>query len=714
MTESEEEKQDYLRENILDKGFDADEFTDFLTVKKGQEEIDLDNWTMDELKTLVQEFLDYHQEKEKEKEKPSQMPQPSNKIIDDPLLNSNFPQNNMNNSNSFNYNNFSNMNYGQNMINQNNINPNMNISPNTNININQNMNIYQNTNINQNMSINPNMNMYQNINFNSNSNTNQNINQNNPLSQNSGFNQNQTIDFSQTQNMGFNQNQNMGFNQNQSMGFNQNLNNNLNMNMNQDAKQNLKNSIISTFGNIYKDQQNSLPQNNTQIQPTHTNSFNDKTDIYGITNEDYVFCGISDKSELGRAQDIKIEVTVGEKVSGKMFSKAYMTYLITTSPLNYKVNRRYSDFEWLRQTLLHLYSSNLIPPIPKKTKMGKNKFDEGYLIKRTRTLERFLNLLMQDPILKESLIIQDFLKIEDYRQFEESKKLYHNIKIPQNLTEYKSPDGKLSVNVNEENELLYNSMKENTDSNIELLNKLNKNLKLLNNEITIVTNRMDEISKNCYELFLNSAKYLDDNDIKRSYYQVKDIFKYSSNALKDQLTIINVNIREYFKYTRNTFRAMKILISNVDNYKANYFKAKRSLISKKEDLIKKPDVKKWDLDPNKSSVNPSDLVNDKSLAFPIMLHNETKSVINIKQKYGYFLNRAIEEYQRLRYIISSGHRDNVSENAKMLGTILNDLLTNITAIGDGSQKYDMNNIAKEINDEYIEKQNEKEKTHQKA
>ena len=698
MTETEEEKQDYLRENILDKGFEADEFADFLSVKKGQEEIDLDNWTMDELKTLVQEFFEYHKEveekKEKEKENINQIPQPSNTLKDDPLNNSNFPQNNINNNNSFNYNIISNVKYGQNIINQ-------NINPNTNININQNMNIYQNTNINQNMNINSNINMYQNNNLSSNSNLNA-----NPLL-------NQNTNLTQNQNIGFNQFQNIDFNKNQIMNLNQNINNNFNMNMNQDAKQNLIKNITNTFGNIYSEKQDSTNTSQNSVQFQQNNSLNDKTDIYGITNEDYVFCGISDKSELGRAKDIKIEVTVGEKVNRKMFSKAYMTYLITTNPLNYKVNRRYSDFEWLRQTLLHLYPSNIIPPIPKKTKMGKNKFEEAYLIKRTRTLERFLNLLMKDPILKESLIIHDFLQIEDYHQFEESKKIYHNIKIPQNLSEYKNPEGKLTVNVNEENELLYNSLKENTDSNIELLNKLNKNLKLLNNEITAVTNRMDEISKNCYELFLNSAKYLDDNDIKRSYYQVKDIFKYSSNALKDQLTIININIREYFKYTRNTFRAMKVLISNVDNYKSNYLKAKKSLISKKEDLIKKPDVKKWDLDPNKANVNPSDLVNDKSLAFPLMLYNETKSVINIKQKYGYYLNRAIEEYQRLRFIISSGHKENVIENAKMIGNIINDLFTNISAIGDGSQKYDMNNIAKEINDEFIEKKNEKEKTQQK-
>ena len=683
MAESEEEKQNYLTENILEKGYEAEEFADFLSIKKGQDGLDLDNWTMDELKNLVSEFIEYHKEIEKEKENINQ-PQPIQNIptgiynpLENPLSNSNFNQNNY----SYNYNITSDMNLNQNMNNMN-LNQNMNISPNmnlsTNINNNQNINIYQNMNLNENMNFNQNMNLNQNMNINPNMNINQNIN----------FNSNMNIDPNMINNQ--NMNNNITLNKNINM-----INNNMNIDQNK-SQNDINNSI-----------QNSLSQNNNNIQFQQSNSMNETTDVYGITNEAFIPCGISEKSELSRVKDIKIEVSVGEKISGKMFSKAYMKYAIFTSPLNLKVFRRYTDFEWLRQTLLHLYSSNIIPPIPKKTKMGKNKFDESYLLKRTRTLERFLNILMEDPILKESQIIFDFLSLEEGIKFEETKKLYQKIKIPQNLTEYKNPEGKLKIIVNEDNEVFYKSIKDNTEANIDLLTKLNKNLKLLNNEISAVTNRMEEISKNCFDLFLNSAKFCDDNDIKRSYYQVKDMFKFCSNTLKDQLTVFNINLREYFKYTRNTFKSMKVLLNNVDNYRANYFKAKKNLISKKEELIKKPDVGKWDLGPNKNMVNLSDLFNNKSLAFPVMLYNETTNVNNLKKKYGYFLNRVIEEYERLRYLISSGHKQNIVETAKMLGNIISDLLTKISEIGDGHQKYDINNIAKEINKEFIEKQNEK-------
>jgi len=50
------EKQAFLRENILDKGYDAEEFMKLLQSKKGEIGLDLGSWSMDELKEAVKEF----------------------------------------------------------------------------------------------------------------------------------------------------------------------------------------------------------------------------------------------------------------------------------------------------------------------------------------------------------------------------------------------------------------------------------------------------------------------------------------------------------------------------------------------------------------------------------------------------------------------------------------------------------------------------------
>jgi hypothetical protein len=493
---------------------------------------------------------------------------------------------------------------------------------------------------------------------------------------------------------------------NMNIGINNNQNINQGMITNQNMNMGMGNTVINNnFNN--PEMQNNMNQNYMSFTPESEvlNDSDMQTDIYGITNLETILCSINEKSELSKYENVQIEMTLGEKVAGKIFTKAYMTYVIITNPLNLKVRRRYSDFEWLRQILLNFYSSSVIPPIPKKNKIGGDRFDETFLIKRTRNLEKFLNLLMEDPVIKVSQLLYDFLSIEEEDKFADKKKYYNNFKLPMYLRDYKSPTGKLDIAINEEREIYYQNLKDNTELNQELLTKLNKNLKLLNGEITAVINRMDEISKNCEELFLNSVKYSDANDVKISYYQLNDLFKHWSNALKKNSTLINVNIREYFKYTKNTFRSMKELLNVVDNYKQNYYKSKRNLITKKEELFKKSDVSKWDLGPNKN-ISIVTLLKDKNIALPRMLCNETSVVINLKQLYGYYLNSATKEFERIRKLIAFGHRQNISDNSKKQITIISELFKNISEIAVGSPKYNIANIEKEINEKYTDKGNE--------
>ena len=667
MEDSEEEKQQYLKENIIDNGYDADDFVSFLGDKKGieiEEGIDLNNFSLDEIKSLVQDYITIKSTEGQQKievntqnipqmqnnyqqniystnplnsANPLETPIMSTNPLETPLSNANqnmnmIYNNNMNNLNS-NYNNM--------YANQNNMN-----------------NMYINTNNNNSEIFNPNMP--------NNSNNNPEIfNPNMPNKSNNNLN-----------------NFNMGMN----IGMNINMNNNLTIN---------NNININGNNNINNISQNTI-NNNMNIQNNFTNNEQIKkeaVDIYGITNLDSISCSTMETSELSKYENINIEMSLGEKVTGKMFSKAYMTFLITTSPLNLNVQRKFSDFEWLRQILHHLYPSSVTPPIPKKK--GNSKFGELFLLKRKRNLEKFLNCLLDDPYIKNSQIFYDFLSIEKEKDFNDKKKYYNSLKLPNKLNEYQSLNGNLEITINEENELYYKSIKEYTDKSQDLLTKFNKNIKLLNNEISIVVKRLDNITQISEELFQQSIKYYDMDDIKISYYQLKNMFKGWSNILKNLSCIINVNIREYFKYTRNTFRSIKDLTNNIDNYKDNFYKAKKNLITKKEELFKKNDQRKWDLAPEKD-INPA-LLKDKNIALPKMLYKETNNVINLKQLYGYYLNRLLNEYVRLRKLNSEGQKQNVMENAKFQSSIISELFKNISDIATCNNKYDIKNIEKELN-----------------
>ena len=559
MIETEEAKQNYLRENILDKGYDAEDFASFLKSKKGELGVKLGLWTLSELKLAVQEY-----------------------ILKNPLNNK--MQGNNNFQNIFQNPLFQNMNIP-------NMPPGMNF-PNMNI-------LFNNGLMNNNINIDPNL-----------------------------------------------------------------INNLQNMNLNN----------INNENNFF----------NAQGEPI---------DIYGITQNETLVCLISDKNALSNYDNVKIEIALGEKKTGSLFSKSYQTYEISVPLLNLKVIRRYSDFEWLRQTLVSMFTSSVIPPIPKKNKIGGDRFKEQFLEKRTRTLEKFLNLLLQDPNIKSSKIFYDFISIEQDNQFNDAKKSYNNYKPPQQLKDYQTVTGKIDIKVDEGNEIYYQNIKNQTELNQELLSKLNKQLKLLNNEMNMVVTRLAEVAKCCEELFNHSVKFEQSDDIKISYYQLNEMFKQWSEALKKQNQIMFMNIREHFKFSKNIFKSMKELINSADNYKQIYNKAKKNLISKKEDLFKKGDTSKWELGDNKDKIN----VLEKTIALPNMLPTETNNVNNIRQMYGYYLNGVNNEFERIEKIMSNSHKENLIENAKKEITIISELFKSISDIGLGSPKYSIENIMKNVN-----------------
>ena len=194
MIETEEAKQNYLRENILDKGYDAEDFASFLKSKKGELGVKLGLWTLSELKLAVQEY-----------------------ILKNPL------NNKMQGNNNF-------------------------------------QNIFQNP-LFQNMNI---PNMPPGMNF---------------------------------------PNMNMLFN-------NGLMNNNINIDPN----------LINNLQN--------MNLNNINNENNFFNAQGEPIDIYGITQNETLVCLISDKNALSNYDNVKIEIALGEKKTGSLFSKSYQTYEI--------------------------------------------------------------------------------------------------------------------------------------------------------------------------------------------------------------------------------------------------------------------------------------------------------------------------------------------------------------------------------------------------
>jgi len=117
---------------------------------------------------------------------------------------------------------------------------------------------------------------------------------------------------------------------------------------------------------------------------------------YGLIIPEFLKCQKSEETELNKYDNIEINVKDPKKVSGGFFSKDFILYSITTNPLKITVKRKHDDFIWLRERLSIIYNLNVLPRLPKKGKVNEDK----HINKRLRNLEKFLNYLIKDPLIK--------------------------------------------------------------------------------------------------------------------------------------------------------------------------------------------------------------------------------------------------------------------------------------------------------------------------
>ena len=158
-----------------------------------------------------------------------------------------------------------------------------------------------------------------------------------------------------------------------------------------------------------------------------------KTELY----EDVV---VGEKMVLSEIafNEFRVKISHPEKNDGGFFSKSYITYRVTTTPFNFEVRRRYSDFEWLRQILYEQFPAFIIPPIPFKN--FSDRFNDEFIDKRMRYLQQFISSIDYNKVLSSSMFYYEFISASE-KDFEAKKKQFAKLKPPTKLTEMKSLDG---------------------------------------------------------------------------------------------------------------------------------------------------------------------------------------------------------------------------------------------------------------------------------
>ena len=375
--------------------------------------------------------------------------------------------------------------------------------------------------------------------------------------------------------------------------------------------------------------------------------------------EEIIQCKTLPLTDLGRNDNIKIEISSPQKIEGGIFSKSYVTFLVSTNPLKLQVRRKYSDFEWLRSLLISLYPTSVIPFLPKKSSFS-DRFNEIFLNKRMRFLDKFMTFLITDPLIRNSKLLYEFLCVENENDFITKKNFYNKFKPPASLNDIATLNGTLNIRVLKQDENYINRIKDNSTLHENLIKKIKNSMSSLNDELFIVCNRLDEISNLFTQFYQSSSKFSENKILTTTYELFSKYMKNFGNNLRKHNEYINIDLKEYFRFVRKEFIQIKNLENQYENQRNTFFKFDEKLKYRKEDLFKKGDISKWELNPN-DKIKDESLLNNKELAFDKMLEKDTKQNLLLKKNYAYYNIRLIEEYERL---------------IKLMGTIMKDTVMN--------------------------------------
>ena len=429
------------------------------------------------------------------------------------------------------------------------------------------------------------------------------------------------------------------------------------------------NTQIDNQGNINQinqiNDQNNQNQTQNQIQNQNNENLQGlKEEDFGIVIPDFIECRKSETTELCKYHYLEITVNDPKKVDKGFFSKAYIDFAITTNPIKLSVRRQHSEFVWLRERLSVIFNTNILPRLPKK---GKVK-EDPHIQKRMRNLEKFLNFLVKDPLIKSSQILYDFLSIDNEEEYNKRKKIYNKMRTPNDFKEIKSIDGRTKIKISENKENNIENIRDLAAFNETALKKFNQNFKELRLDMNTIINKIFSFSPLFDKLIKISTNYLEDNAIIESYKQMQNLFNSWGDILKKQNSFFLTDVKEYLKFLSGNYHHLRDLVQEVENQKTNYYKLSKNLMSKKMDLFRKGDTSSWQLDVNDRN-NLNSFSKDRVASYKKICFKETNNVIKYKEKYGYYLNRLIGEYVRMKNINAYENKEKVKQFSKKEGQI---------------------------------------------
>ena len=412
----------------------------------------------------------------------------------------------------------------------------------------------------------------------------------------------------------------------------------------------------------------------------HNNALQAKkaTVDYDITSK----CIKIPDNDISLHKNIRVVIPSSRLVKGGLFSANYTTYSIVTKPLDYRVERRYNDFFWLRTILAREYPGLYVPPIPKKSE-GRN-FEQEFLNKRIETLEKFLSEICEHGELRSSIYFSSFLKIADEKVWTAQKeKMDKSVSKISSLKEnfskkmfegsngiklehFKTITGEVRSRISKD----LRDYAVQTDNLLKVTYPLYENIEVLCQELsTDIEKACSTVNKLCEQIHSLSGIHRKFNDVVKEgkWTLMEQLYSILNNSLsnwgrymKKSSESVSNHILSTFQYTMKEYDSIYELIATRNHAGQEYYKAAQALEAYKDKLLDSGDLVKWEIPFEELRMSPDDVLKNRLVAKYLMLPSQNKVLNEMKTIFGYFNNAMVREITYVshsrakRYIRSLG------------------------------------------------------------
>ena len=355
------------------------------------------------------------------------------------------------------------------------------------------------------------------------------------------------------------------------------------------------------------------------------------------------------KLEKTILNDKKVNIIIRNpiaKQSTNILKSGYIIYEVYTEETNWSVQRRYSDFDWLRNILIKFYPFKLVAPIPGK-KIGTRRFDVDFIEKRMDFLQKFIDTIIQDENFKACEPMIAFLSMKERTQFESKMKELSSYLPSKYIEDFRTFNCQVEISTEQSNdngemndsknptENYYTNIKSYFKLQTNLLERLNYNLKNFYKNMKVCCKNLEDVQKDFEMINQLNEKIFMREPIKKTYEEFGIFIKNWKRILFNQNEQIKESIKNFFKFVKLEGSAFLDMINRREEIRDKYIQDSNTLRTKKEKLWIENNIKKWDIIDDYNQVDNVLLIKDKKYALSKMCTQDTLAVEKLKEQLGY-------------------------------------------------------------------------------